>query len=91
MHSLELSKHWQGLTHAERVKWLGKLHTLEYCLTAESLDISPQELDTVAFEAGLKGVRKTVVDVAGMRDWEHGVAGEKLAQLMAPRKLQKIS
>lgn len=80
MHSEQLAKHWQGLDEAARIEWLKRLHTLDFCLTAEELNIEPGELDAVAQQAGLAAVRKTVVDAAGMRDWEYGVVGPQYAK-----------
>ncbi|KWA84325.1 hypothetical protein WL29_23635 [Burkholderia ubonensis] len=90
MHSEKLATHWRSLDDAARTEWLKKLLTVDLCVSAEQLDIKPEELDLVASKAGLVGVCKTVVDAAGMRDWEHGVVGPKFAQHRHKRTL-KIS
>lgn len=80
MYSEQLAKHWRSLDEAARVEWLKRLHTTNLCLSAEQLSIEPEELDAVAAKAGLVGARKTVVDAAGMRDWEYGVVGPSFAK-----------
>ncbi len=88
MYNSELAKHWRGLDEAARVDWLKRLHSLNLSLTAEELNIEPEELDAVAHKAGLVGIRKTVVDAAGMRDWECGVVAPEFAKYYRPRAMR---
>ncbi len=88
MPSNSLADHWQSLDEAARVDWLKRLLDADVCLSAEQLNIEPQDLDPLAQQAGLVGVRKTVVDAAGMRDWEHGVVGPSFINKRVARPLR---
>lgn len=79
MKNEHLANLWAAMDPVARYAWLKQLHDQDIVVSAEQLGVDPPELDAVAQEAGLSAVRKTVVDAAGMRDWEHGVQGPQFA------------
>jgi hypothetical protein len=86
----ELSDFWRLCTDDQRISMLKRLHMGDVSVTAEELGINYpegiQHLDRLAEQAGLVKVYVTVVDVAGMRDYEPGVASPAFAQRHRARK-----
>ena len=70
---------WENNTEDENLSILKRLHQFDMAITAEELGISIEDLDRLAEQAGLVKVYATVVDVAGMRDYEPGVASPQFA------------
>lgn len=91
----ELSDFWRLCTDDQRISMLKRLHMGDVSVTAEELGINyPEGIQTGGRglsgtslrQAGLVKVYVTVVDVAGMRDYEPGVASPAFAQRHRARK-----
>lgn len=90
MRNEHLSGVWRSYTDAERISLLKRLRVIDTAITAKELGIDFPEgikhLDQLADQAGLVSVYVTVVDVAGMRDYEPGVAAPAFASRHRKRK-----
>ncbi len=86
----DLANFWKSSDDEQRISMLKRMRGKQLSLTANQLGIDYPEgiqtLDKLAGIAELATVYVTVVDVAGMRDYEPGVVSQEFANWHRPRK-----